>query len=111
MYRNLNNANGSIRNVIELAGSLSNVTLQGKSAYQIAVQNGFQGTESEWLESLKGDQVELKEENGIIYWKYLKDETWSELIDFSQDNLELEQCKKDIEELKSKANNDELVII
>ena len=29
-------------------------TLQGKSAYEIAVDNGFQGTESEWLESLKG---------------------------------------------------------
>ena len=27
----------------------------GKSAYQIAVDNGFVGTESEWLESLKGD--------------------------------------------------------
>jgi hypothetical protein len=27
----------------------------GKSAYQIAVDNGFEGTESEWLESLKGE--------------------------------------------------------
>ncbi len=27
----------------------------GKSAYQIAVDNGFQGTETEWLASLKGD--------------------------------------------------------
>ena len=27
----------------------------GKSAYQIAVENGFIGTEAEWLESLKGD--------------------------------------------------------
>ncbi|MFD2210726.1 hypothetical protein ACFSMW_13530 [Virgibacillus halophilus] len=26
----------------------------GKSAYDIAVQNGFKGTEKEWLESLKG---------------------------------------------------------
>ncbi len=26
---------------------------QGKSAYQVAVENGFSGTESEWLESLK----------------------------------------------------------
>ena len=26
----------------------------GKSAYEIAVQNGFEGTETEWLESLKG---------------------------------------------------------
>lgn len=29
---------------------------QGKSAYEIAVENGFEGTEEEWLESLKGEQ-------------------------------------------------------
>ena len=27
----------------------------GESAYDIAVKNGFEGTEQEWLESLKGD--------------------------------------------------------
>ena len=27
----------------------------GKSAYEIAVENGFQGSEEEWLESLVGD--------------------------------------------------------
>lgn len=31
----------------------------GKSAYQIAVENGFIGTELEWLESLKGDDYIL----------------------------------------------------
>lgn len=29
---------------------------QGDSAYQVAVQNGFQGTEEEWLASLKGEK-------------------------------------------------------
>ena len=29
-------------------------TLRGKSAYEIAVENGFVGTEAEWLESLHG---------------------------------------------------------
>ena len=29
-------------------------TAQGKSAYEIAVENGFEGTVEEWLESLKG---------------------------------------------------------
>ena len=28
--------------------------LNGKSAYDIAVLNGFEGTEAEWLESLRG---------------------------------------------------------
>ena len=32
----------------------------GKSAYQIAVDNGFVGTESEWLEALNGDLAEFK---------------------------------------------------
>ena len=30
--------------------------LSGKSAYQIALNNGFEGTEQEWLSSLKGEQ-------------------------------------------------------
>lgn len=29
----------------------------GKSAYEIAVQNGFEGTEDEWLDSLKGVSI------------------------------------------------------
>lgn len=33
----------------------------GKSAYQIAVDNGFKGTEKEWLESLHGDDYVLTE--------------------------------------------------
>ena len=31
---------------------------EGKSAYDVAVFNGFEGTEEEWLESLKGDKGE-----------------------------------------------------
>lgn len=31
----------------------------GKSAYQIAVDHGFEGTEAEWLASLKGDGADL----------------------------------------------------
>lgn len=35
--------------------ALSNAgALQGKSAYEIAVEQGFQGSETEWLESLEG---------------------------------------------------------
>lgn len=30
--------------------------VDGASAYEIALKNGFEGTEAEWLESLKGDQ-------------------------------------------------------
>lgn len=35
----------------------------GKSAYQIAVDNGFEGTEEEWLASLQGDDYIITEED------------------------------------------------
>lgn len=35
--------------------------LQGKSAYQIAVDNGFLGSEIEWLESLVGQSPHIGE--------------------------------------------------
>ena len=40
----------------------------GLSAYQIAVNNGFSGTETEWLNSLKGEKGEqgLKGDNGSV---------------------------------------------
>ena len=38
--------------------------LNGESAYNIAVKNGFVGTEQEWLNSLKGDSPV----KGIDYW-------------------------------------------
>jgi hypothetical protein len=40
---------------------------QGKSAYQIALDNGFKGTEQEWLISLKGEKGDRGEkgEQGI----------------------------------------------
>jgi len=70
----------------------------GKSAYEIAVENGFNGTEEAWLESLHGEdgepglnglqgeqgpqgpagepakQIELFEEDGGVYWRYVGDE-------------------------------------
>ena len=42
---------------IELEG------VDGKSAYQIAVDNGFLGTEEEWLESLNGITPHIGENN------------------------------------------------
>ena len=45
--------------------------INGKSAYQIAIDNGFQGTEEEWLESLKGqdgkDGIADAPSDGKIY--------------------------------------------
>lgn len=38
--------------------------IDGKSAYEIAVENGFEGTEEEWLDSLHGEKGE--DSNAII---------------------------------------------
>jgi len=36
-------------------GELMTVGVRGKSAYEVAVEDGFTGTQSEWLESLQGE--------------------------------------------------------
>lgn len=46
---------GTVSNGGTLSGGLGTVYgKDGKSAYEIAVKNGFEGTEEEWLKSLKG---------------------------------------------------------
>ena len=45
-----------------LRGQVSNVYgVNGLSAYEIAVQQGFEGTVDEWLESLQGNDYILTE--------------------------------------------------
>ncbi len=54
---------------------------QGKSAYQIAVERGYEGTEGEWLLSLKGTNGENALENVSvreIYSAYLETENKTE---------------------------------
>lgn len=41
--------------------------LDGKSAYQIAVDNGFEGSEAEWLESLKGGGGGTSVSDAVLY--------------------------------------------
>lgn len=36
---------------------------RGKSAYEVAVENGFEGTEAEWLESLEGSDASVNNTN------------------------------------------------
>lgn len=39
---------------------------KGDSAYQIAVKNGFEGTEEKWLESLKGDKGDKGDKGELV---------------------------------------------
>lgn len=52
----------------KLVGTLTNGTgSDGKSAYEIAKANGYKGTETEWLASLKGESCSAKKnEDGSI---------------------------------------------
>lgn len=52
----MNNCNcgivGSIKSKYELTGNIMETILVGLSAYEVAVKNGYEGTEEEWLNSL-----------------------------------------------------------
>lgn len=67
--------NGSADSVIKLRGSMNTPeAIHGKSAYEIAVANGFDGTEEEWLASLRGSKIVSTEymgedENGNNIYK------------------------------------------
>lgn len=48
---------GTLSTGNSMTGGLGTVFAKdGKSAYEVALENGFEGTEQEWLESLKGDE-------------------------------------------------------
>lgn len=56
-------------------------TLHGYSAYEIAVINGFKGTEEEWLASLKGDTYEITEDDYEGIGKYVSTDVIRDWLD------------------------------
>jgi hypothetical protein len=59
---------GTISGKKPISGQINSITmLEGDSAYEVAVKNGFVGTEAEWLASLKGPKGD-KPERGKDYW-------------------------------------------
>lgn len=75
-----NELQGSVESGGEVRGKLSGLEfIQGKSAYEVAVINGFSGTEEEWLASLKGEPGKPGEkgeqgEPGSVVFEELTDE-------------------------------------
>jgi hypothetical protein len=54
------NLSGIIVKKQEIQGALHSLSfIHGESAYELALLNGFKGTEAEWLESLKGETYNL----------------------------------------------------
>lgn len=74
----------------------------GKSAYQIALDNGFEGTEQEWLDSLKSTEVEVDLSN--YYTKTEVDEVISN-VDVNVDLSDYATKDYVIEEINTKIND------
>ena len=54
-YQQYNNVDAALDDIFDMISNYSgNGGTAGKSAYEIAVKNGFVGTETEWLKSLTG---------------------------------------------------------
>ena len=74
---------GNAGSYYEIKGSVSFLrTIQGKSAYEVAVINGFKGTEEEWLASLKGekgDPYSLTEEDKTDIAHIVEEEKFGDL--------------------------------
>ena len=68
---------GVTNDIAEIHGDLSVVLRgdDGESAYEIAVRNGYTGTEREWLESLKGEakEAERQAQMSLSYSNISKD--------------------------------------
>ena len=52
--------------------------------YLSAVEKGYNGTYDEWLNKLKGDQIEIRSYSGYIQWKYTNSSMWTNLVPLSE---------------------------
>jgi hypothetical protein len=74
-----------------LSGNLNVVYgKDGKSAYEVALANGFEGTESEWLATLKGEKGE-RGNSGVFVGSGEMPEDCNVQIDPNGDALTIEQ--------------------
>ena len=49
--------------------------------YQLAVKSGYTGSYDSWIQSLKGDAIELRVNGTMIQWHYSLSNDWFDLID------------------------------
>lgn len=74
---------GTVSPIETVNGSLSSLGIRGYSAYELAVKHGYKGTEEQWIDDLKGEKIEIKQENNMIYWKYATQTEWLFLINLT----------------------------
>lgn len=80
-----------------LRGKINSLDVLTIDAYAVAVRNGFEGTEAEWLESLKGADGQ-KGEKGDPY--VLSQEDVDTIVAEVMGSEEITQMEKDIADLK-----------
>ena len=61
-----------------ITGYITETLLKGLSAFEIAVKNGYTGTEEEWLLTLNGDGIGLTVKDNLLCAVY--DEAYEEGI-------------------------------
>ena len=54
-------------------GSVGSGIMKGDSAYTIAVKHGFEGTEAEWLESIRGEVTKVEVSATPEGWILIRD--------------------------------------
>ena len=93
---------GTAESYVKMRGSLGKpYAIVGKSAYEIAVANGFNGTEKEWLDSLKGepgdkgDAYVMTEENEAGIFDYIDEKTASGAKPLYYHDIELQKSTGD----------------
>lgn len=74
------------------------------TAYGLAVKHGYEGTEEEWLASLEAGELQIKVENGKLYYKTTKEEEWTEIPEFSQVIEDLQTAASNAEDAAAAAN-------
>lgn len=75
------------------SGGGSGTGADGKSAYEIACDEGFNGTVKEWLESLKGDSPKIGEDG---YWYVGESSTGVKAIPVAISSEEILQIIKEV---------------
>ena len=74
------------------------------TAYGLAVKHGYEGTEEEWLASLEAGELQIKVDNGKLYYKTTKEEEWTEIPEFSQVIEDLQTAASNAEKAADAAN-------
>lgn len=82
--------NGTVSSTGNVKGNLTTILAKdGKSAYEVAVDNGFEGTEADWLNSLVG-------KSGVYLGSGEMPEDCNVQIDLEGEALTLEQLIKNV---------------